>query len=831
MFPVYSARLEILSCAKKNQQITDEQLNKLGSIDVHAYDFDYDHYSRYLRDTAAHSVMGLLIVKSIEASELVKRASTLAEGQFSDLFASHRQNLWTRMRLRTSESDKLVLLIATAAEDIKGLRAASSEKLEAIIHLSRLILPVSREDAKALFNDAVGIAKEIDREAVDQIDFISVLAEHARISEHHDRRTIADDIFVFVSGAAERLSDRDGFPWRSAVHALTCVDDVTALASISRWADDGTVSLGRTLARFLLTSLQRDIISPEASTSLAILAGGSDGDLRKELVSRAAGEPQKYKGIIEELAKETLLLSPQHERLLLGQEIVDRISQNNCLGGPWLAQLRDTIAFLRQETFSEPEKGTETIPNKMPWLTNGNNFPKEFKFDTQRRSFTTPESITEILQEAETSGLRHHDRDLLKKMRDASSSLKDRIPFLNALAGVPQASIWSPLRVETIRDTLAVWKGTPAVDRWCKETLPLVLVTHFYGAVCWLKEGQSVFYQLLDYTGLNADGRIQIILEGVAKVGDSLNSRAMFAIAEEIARALDADEAGLQLLWYAQRLRNRIPTEDQSSDSSAEMPNNRPDAIARLLFALMSDIDTRVRWKAAHALRRLAKLGCFDIVKATVSQSSRVKDDAFRDPGAPFYFLAAKLWLSISLYRIATETPEALTSCKAEIFYLATSSELPHVGIREYAKRTLLQLESAGAISLTSSEKRQVDQVNTALKGQAAEKMEKYRSFGHTRDGNRRFKFDDMDTIPYWYRDILRIFPTVPQELVLENAERWILDKWEADPEANWRNKEPRDARYDERSYGLSMHHHGSMPTVERYGTHLEWNARCVLKR
>ena len=45
-----------------------------------------------------------------------------------DLFATHRRRLWTRMRLRTSESDKLVLLVAKAAEDIKGLRAASSRK-------------------------------------------------------------------------------------------------------------------------------------------------------------------------------------------------------------------------------------------------------------------------------------------------------------------------------------------------------------------------------------------------------------------------------------------------------------------------------------------------------------------------------------------------------------------------------------------------------------------------------------------------------------------------------------------------------------------------------
>jgi hypothetical protein len=829
LFPVYSARLEILSCAGKNQQITDEQLNRLGSVDSHAYDFDYDYDSTSLRDTAARSVMGLLILENIEASELFKRARTLAEGRFSDAFTNHRQMLWTRMRLRTSESEKLVLFVAEAAGNIKGLRAGSSEKLQAFINLSRLILPVSRDDAESLFNDAVGIAKEIDQEAFDQIDFASVLAERACISEEGIRRTIAADFSAFVSGAAERLSDREGFPWRAAIHALTCVDDVTALAAICRWADDGTIRLDDTLDRFLLTALQRDIISTEASASLSVLICGSDGDLRKVLVSRAAAEPQKYKEVIEELAKETLLLSPQHARLSLGKDIVDRIPKNNCPEGKWLAHLRDTIAFLEHAT-AKSEEATTIRQDKALQLASDNDLPKEFEFDPQGRSFTTPECITKVLHAAETSGLRHHDHDLLKKMREASSSPRDRVSFLNALAGIPEDSIRSTVRVEMIQETVALWKGTPAVDRWCKESLPSVLVSHFYGATRWLKEGQSVLHQLLDYAKLDPHSRLKIILAGVAQVGEALNSRTLFAIAEEIARTIDAEDAGVLLRWYAQRLRSRLPAEDQSLRLPAEIPNDKTEAIARFLFALMSDIDTRVRWKAAHALRRFAKLGCFDIVKATVSQSDRVKDNAFRDPTGPFYFLAAKLWLTISLYRISGETPGALSSCKAHIYSLAISPDLPHVGIREYAKRALLHLASAGAIFLTSSEIRQIEQANTALKGRVTKKKDTYRSVSHVRNNQRRFKFDEMDTIRYWYEDILRIFPTVSQDRVLEIAERWILDQWGADPEANWWNKEPRKGRYDERRFGLWSHDHGSLPMVERYGTHLEWNAmHCVV--
>ena len=828
LFAVYAMRLEILLSAGKNQQITDEQLDKVGRID--SYDFDYDHDSIYLRDTAAWSVMGLLIVEDIRASELVERASKLAQGRFGDSFAARRRELWAQMSLRTSEANELVMLVGKATEDIKRLRAASSEKLGAIVHLSRLILPVSRHDAESLFNDALSIAKEMDREAFDQIDFVSVLAERARIEKQADRRAIASDLFAFVSAAAERLSDQEGFPWHSAVRALACMDDATALAAICRWEDNGTVGLAGTLDRFFLTALKREITSPQVAVSLALLIGGPDGDLQKELVSRAVAEPQKYKQVIEELAEDALLFSSQDARLSLGQDIVDRISLKDFPDGKWIGQLRHTIDFLTHIKDDKPKEATSIPSEKAPRLAEDNGLPKQFVFDPKGRSFTTADSIKQVLQEAGASGLSYWELELLRQMRDVSSSPKERAPFLNALAGVPGDVIRSSDRVEMIRETVAVWKGTPAVDHWCEESLPLVLVENFYGVARWLKEGQSSLHKLLDYTGLNTEGRLHVILSGVAQVGEALSSRTLFGIAEEIGRTLDADESGTIIAWYTRRLWARLTAEDQSSYLLKEVPSDSTEAVSRFLFALMSDIDTRVRWKAAHALRRLAKLGCLDIIKATVLQSVRTRDDAFRDPSAPFYFLAAKLWLAISLYRISAETPEALSSCKDAVFDLATSNELPHVGIREYAKRTLLQLAYSGSISLTATEKEQIDRVNSALKGKTRKRRGYYRSPRPAPVEKRRFKFDEFDTIPYWYDDVLRIFPTVSLGHVLKIAESWILYKWGADPEANWWDKEPRKGRYDERRYAAWSHNHGSLPTIERYGTHLEWNAMyCVV--
>lgn len=829
LHPIYCARLKILSCARKGHQIEEQQLDKLQNVAEHSYDFDNDHESSKLRTVAAQSVMGLLIVEDIKAAELVKRASALSKGRYGDSFASSRLTLWSRMRLRSSEAESLIKLVANTAEDIKKLREASSSKVEALIRFCRLILPISRDDAAVFFNDAVLIAKEIDREAFDQIDFLSVLADRANISVQRAKRTIASDIFTFISGVAERLSGYDHFPWRSAVHALTCVDNKAALAAICRWADDGTVALYETLDHYLLTALKRDNISLDVASSLSLLNGGSGGNLWHELVSRAIAKPLQNKEVIEELAKETLLLTAQESRIKFGQEIVDHLSKENVSAGKWIKHLMNAIEFLKNAKIGVTDE-SDSQPLSPTYLVDEYQPPPEFEFAPQGAVFKTPESIADVLQAAKASGLRHDDRELLRKMRAATSNLRDRISFLNALANVPEEALWEHTRIDMLRETIDAWKGTPAVNRWCKETLPSILIAHFSGATRWLKEGESALHRLLDHTGLDAEDRLKTILAGVATAGEGLSSRTLFAIAEEIARALDENEAGNLLVWYSERLRNRLPAEDHTILVSDDLPSDTTEAIARFLFALMSDIDTRVRWKAAHTLRRLAKHGCLYIVEAIIVQSIRIIDNSFRDPTAPFYFLAAKLWLMISLYRISVETPGSLIPHKDQIFKIATSSELPHVAIREYAKRTLLQLAASGVIVLTASEKDQVDKINTAIKGKTERGKDYSRSFGRSRDGKRRFSFDETDTLRYWYEDILSIFPTVSQDQVLTIGEQWIIDKWGANDEANYWDKEPRKARYDQRKYGLWSHSHHSRPTIERYGTHLEWNAMyCIV--
>ena len=465
------------------------------------------------------------------------------------------------------------------------------------------------------------------------------------------------------------------------------------------------------------------------------------------------------------------------------------------------------------------------LPNQSYFSNDGDTLPSKYDFNPTGMSFTTSDSIEFILKQAAQSGLYFHQHDLISKMIKYTSNPDDKVLFLNALSTINREYIWSWDRLNSIYDALTAWMHFPSIKRWCIEKLPSIIVKYFDGFSLGTKSRDSLLHKLLSYTNLSLEARSKLILKGVAFAGETMNSRVLFEIAEDISKILSVGDTSELLSWYSQRLCLKLPACGPSNRVLQDLPTDYMDALARFILAQFSDIDKRIRWKTAHILRRLAIFGCDQVINSLISQSNRTDDISFRDSDSPYYSFAAKLWLSITLYRICIDNPSMVSAYKTEILNFATSPQLPHVIINEYSKRSITHLYSIGAIDLNVSERVAVEQINKPIKGLTNELNRNCKALGNRFYQGKRFSFNSYDTISYWYEKALRLFPTVTMEQFLTIAEHWIIDKWGFSSDAAKWDSDPRKKRYENLRWVLYSNDHGSIPTVERLSTYLEWHA------
>ncbi|SRR6266481_882164 len=398
------------------------------------------------------------------------------------------------------------------------------------------------------------------------------------------------------------------------------------------------------------------------------------------------------------------------------------------------------------------------------------------------------------------------------------------LSHLNALIALPENIATTYDVGHALLDALKTW-STPAVDNWCTTALPSFLLAKFDFLAQWVGYIHEPLFE--DLLGRIPEASVPaLILKGLAAHADSLRASSVYELVALLAKYLRKGEGSAVVIPYLNRMIQRIPSADLDEIDSASVPNGTPDGVARFLWALLSDIDVRVRWRAAHAVRELAHFGESAVLASLLSLYAQKEVTAFRAQGTPFYWLTARLWLMIALDGVALESPGILLGQKNFLLMVATDQALPHVLIRAFAKNALLKLVEHSLITLTPGEVERLDEVNISkLPRQRSNRYDRQPSASEHGVLKRRFHFDPIDSQPYWFEPATRMFAFVDLNKFTDVAEKWIVDEWKA-PTDEWRwDDEPRRSRYSERQWQFWHHSHGSAPTIERYRTYLEWHA------
>ena len=710
--------------------------------------------------------------------------------------------------------DKVVAVLQKHADASKNYTLPATEKAELMVEISRLLLPVNRDEAKIYFERALGIVEEIDFELIEKLYCITKMANRFS-GDNTENRKRCESLAKLVRRAGIILGNEEYFPYEESIEAMLSLSEPVAACVFSRWTDEGFLSSN---GYFLQEALKRKALPETHLTALSLITEESP-ILMKQVCGNSTNLPDDIRhAILAEFAKLELMefvpdsTGPMNESL---KHLAD-----SCVKTPEAFRcLSHTHEFLK-------DKGIETAKNDI----NGT--------ETDARKGTTPdctgvdvcdhESILAIMRANRDAGGSDSEvfySELRTRIRPA-----DRIKHLDAVALIAKSERYPENEISHIINCLDTWPGN-AVKQWAGTAIPRLIIELGPKIMGYSLLEEGSFPSLVRASNISAESLKRTLVTAVERNAQETGLWGLLKYAAALVNVLPEEQAGEVFDWYVSELNGQIKVQEESGARHdiplSDLPETPDEIAASLLYRFLGDVDVRIRWRAAHSVRAFVRLGRNEVVRNLLKRALSPKPFAYVFGDIPFHELTARLFLAITLARVAFEAPESIAPLGKHILRLATDGP-PHVLIAHHVKRALTQLLETEKMNGVCAD--EVKTLASPAKGHVQPpERSRIRSFDHRTDQDHvRFHFDPMDTLPYWYSSALENFLDVLPEDFLARADYWIVDRWKTKEDSYHWDREPRRDRFKGRD-GLVGRHGSSYPDMESHPRYLEWHAMFVV--
>ena len=633
----YSRRAEVLFHKYRASSDNDWIAELEKSISIEHWQLHQSHRFLRMRSIMAEKLI-VLVAADVPIDTISKLGFKIYDG-FQPWCESSSRDLPFSLIAFSSQHRDLLNRVVAAVQQVRVHRMGGREKSELLAKLSELIVPISSEDARIIFQEAINTANELGSEATDQILFLYNLVIRRDKKLNVVGPKPASKLAEFVVDAVIRHKNVRSFPWKQAMESIAALDFSTALACVARWEDNGYVKSFQTLGSVILSGLKSGNIDRSQAAALLKLPVQSYEDVVNEILDHEANySSSTEQKLIEEISRDivtgTVDRSSKIELILLSRR-----------GGVWLERLRRMV----EKKTVDPD-----LPIVKKRRSNNVRQPGSILFQhnwNQRSLYKASHLHTAAKQIIFSARDSEENLSLSEVLTHASSQVRVKkcSEFLDALIAIIDQN--DTEIIDVLFESIKSWSSQPSVIQWCEENLPSFIETVLPNLISPLG-GESIWLEstlaLLKETSAE-----QAVLRGIEKNGPRLTSPQIFQLTQVLSRSLTHDQCSSLLTWYLDRLVNSIDNEDRENISLDEIPATPDQAIARFLVAYMSDVDLRLRWRATHAGRRLARLKHSKELDFILDLYNQKKDDVFRAHDKPYYWLAARLWMMIMLDRIA----------------------------------------------------------------------------------------------------------------------------------------------------------------------------------
>lgn len=726
------------------------------------------------------------------------------------------------------------------ANNIKQEPPPAEEQMDSFFTCCRLVGRIDRELEKRYFKQAERAASEIDNDAFHQLQFLTALARRARVDAPNlSEPLLAEQFAQVIEDCYHRLGTDERKSWKEYHWGVAHLCPSVGMASIMRWDQRGLECVDGSLLPFLDTCVENGTLPLEASIAFGVFSNYFDQE-SVEIALRGLGRlrdsgvsNQRLNTAGDILLDDTTRLAPLDQRRRLTKHVLEWMSENG------LGHLR--CALEAQRYIGQIEESVEDVGNQYGAPSLSGIAPKRVAIEEldlgqflNGRDMCSGEQLAQLFIEfdgfAQENSIWERQREAMRHlMRHARKRIvpANFCQHLDALIQVDiGVSVFGGV-LDLIEDAVTEWNYHPMVDQWT-EALPERMVQN--------RRDEVVHYS--DVPNTVTIGRIaacssqeetavyESLLGSLSEHSDAASSGLCYGIAGGLIPSL-ADGQALDLLReFVPAMRANVSRDDlacRDIDVSG-VPDGSEDLLAVTLWFLFGHPDKKVRWRAAHAARRLVRLGRHEIVERLATWLSRGQEHPFSMPETTFYWLSARQWFFILMDRLSTENPSAILPLAEIIAQEAIEPETPHVITMHFAKRAALRLAEMNPCPY-SPERLKALYASLQPTWGTQEDLDNAPQDNYRSSCTGGFNFDLTDTLPYWYAPAGGVFG-IRQDEFCDMASRWICGQWRIPPQI-WNSDWVHKGQFGQRDWGLFSNGHGSDPSVEDLRRYAEYHGMC----
>jgi hypothetical protein len=671
---------------------------------------------------------------------LADRASILIRDQAPWLWL----DIAAALTVRGLDAGRAADLCLRAADFAQQERYSAADRLELLAECAAQAGDVSAELGQTLFGRTMEAAAGIDDNAAQLLDVHATLAAHgapAIPASQHDE--LAGRLLRLAEHAEKYVTESGVVPHSAVLGAACRLHPPTAFAAACRWDDEDRFPIESALPELLTAAVDAAFLDVPEALALQHMLSRADTrvtnaiELFERLPPGATRAPDLRRSL-RNLADWLRRYVPASEQPGLARQVMAWADEGG-LGSDELHGLLDPILAFDGASEARPSyapsrrwSGTDTVDPTVVALLAA----------PETRTWMELAADVQILSTAHVGSDEIHRFILAVLMRADPNERISALEAVSALAGEVRST--SRVVLEVLADGVYRWRNWPGVAAWAAGHLASLLQRHL-PTLAWETDTCSTRDTLRRF-GVTDDEIRGSLLGALHDRHLELSIYQHHNLARLFAELTGPQAAATSLTALLDDVLSDEPLEPITT-----LPSTAEETIAGMLWSLFGHPRKGMRWRAAHAGRALLALGKRGIVDSLVARLDATSAGAFRSADLQFYWLSARVWVLVTLQRVAAERPDELARHAVRFIAIATDQELPHAQIREIARSAALRLhpndaETANLIGANRPVACHVDRSRS------------YDSDDRRRAGPVRYDFDSMDTLPYWYAPLARVF-------------------------------------------------------------------------